>query len=301
MVTAGAGRRCGFHAPLGAVLAPRIRSRHPPPALPTHANPLLARLVCSVGRLGESCARGGANRQRVGVGSRLVRIRPRSRHVNPYAHKPTPNTHILTHPLTICRLSARASETHAQPTRARRPETPRRERLSLPYAHPKPMTQPQKSLSSYARVTSPSPSLARPPSGSSVTLPCSPSISPARCTRVLLSTAHHRGRGGGRGPTTHARASTRRRVGAGVTSDVGIDVGPPSLPSLRSCFSLACCSLCFRFSCVRRRWFVLSTCGGGSCAEETGACAAFSLFFFMAAAYGPLMCPVYGCLSTPIL
>ena len=76
---------------------------------------------------------------------------------------------------------------------------------------------------------------------------------------------------------------------------------PPPLSSLRSCFSLACCSLCFRFSCVRRRWFVLSTCGGGSCAEETGACAAFSLFFFMAAAYGPLMCPVYGCLSTPIL
>ena len=152
------------------------------------------------------------------------------------------------------------------------------------------MTQPQKSLSSYARVTSPSPSLARPPSGSSVTLPCSPSISPARCTRVLLSTAHHRGRGGGRGPTTHARASTPRRVGAGVTSDVGIDVGPPSLPSLRSCFSLACCSLCFRFSCVRRRWFVLSTCGGGSCAEETGACAAFSLFFFF---HGGGLWPAY--------
>ena len=46
--------RGGTHAPLGAVLAPRIRSRHPPPALPTHANPLLARLVCSVGRLCES-------------------------------------------------------------------------------------------------------------------------------------------------------------------------------------------------------------------------------------------------------
>ena len=66
---------------------------------------------------------------------------------------------------------------------------------------------------------------------------------------------------------------------------------PPPLSSLRSCFSLACCSLCFRFSCVRRRWFVLSTCGGGSCAEETGACAAFSLFFYHGGGLWPAYVP----------
>ena len=153
------------------------------------------------------------------------------------------------------------------------------------------MTQPQKSLSSYARVTSPSPSLARPPSGSSVTLPCSPSISPARCTRVLLSTAHHRGRGGGTSPSTHARASTRVCWGWCVLFRRRNRRRPPPLSSLRSCFSLACCSLCFRFSCVRRRWFVLSTCEGGSCAEETGACAAFSLFFHHGGGLWPAYVP----------
>ena len=165
---------------LSATPAPRIRSSHPPPRSPPHANPLLALLV-SLGaapvRVAHTPAQGHlrelSKSPHPDPGPRPTRPEPEHR-------ARTLGTPSCTHTLTICRL------THAPPNKRPhvpnppRPGEPETRLSSLTHPIPPPVTQSRKSSSSHARATL------------TLSAPCSLSRLPSfvRISRRRLSRAH---------------------------------------------------------------------------------------------------------------
>ena len=151
--TAAAPPQSGAHALPSATPAPRIRSSHPPPRSPPHANPLLALLV-SLGaapvRVAHTPAHGHLREL---SRSSFPDPGPRPTRPEPEHRTNTHGTPSCTHPSTICRL------THTRPIKRRlipnppRPGEPETQSLSLSHPIPPPVTQSRKSSSSHARET----------------------------------------------------------------------------------------------------------------------------------------------------